>query len=99
MAWRRFGGSRAVVTRRRTWEGVGEPLFGEEWWVADQRLFQDSLARKASPSPARRRARRAATLRKHDSAAKPDSGQDMLPWFEDPPGEADELLRGDGPRA
>src|ERR1022692_836929 len=89
----------SAVTRRRSWEGVGEPLFGEDWWVDDQRLFEDSVARKASPSPTQRRARRATTLRRHDSAAESDSGQEMLPWFEDPPGEADELLRGDGPRS
>ena len=35
------------MTRRRDWEGVGEPLFGEDWWAADQRLFADSLARRA----------------------------------------------------
>src|SRR5450631_1228177 len=38
------------MTRRKSWEGVGEPLFGEDWWVADQRLFEDSVARKASRS-------------------------------------------------
>src|ERR1022692_302815 len=85
----------SAVTRRRSWEGVGEPLFGEDWWVADQRLFEDSVARKASGSPPPRRSRRPSTLRKQDVAA----GQGMLPWFEDPPGDADELLRGDGPRS
>src|ERR1022692_2937326 len=83
------------MTRRRNWEGVGEPLFGEDWWVSDQRLFEDSVARKASRSPPPRRSRRPSTLRRQDAAA----GQGMLPWFEDPPGDADELLRGDGPRS
>src|ERR1022692_522258 len=85
----------SAMTRRRNWEGVGEPLFGEDWWVSDQRLFEDSVARKASRSPPPRRSRRPSTLRRQDAAA----GQGMLPWFEDPPGDADELLRGDGPRS
>jgi hypothetical protein len=87
------------VVRRRTWVGVGEPLFGEEWWAADQRLFQDSLTRQTASSPTRRRRPRPATLQKHDATADPGHQQEMLPWFEDPPGEPDELLRGDGPRA
>jgi hypothetical protein len=31
-----------------------EPLFGEDWWTADQRLFEDSLARRETPRPPRR---------------------------------------------
>jgi N12 class adenine-specific DNA methylase len=83
------------MTRRKSWEGVGEPLFGEDWWVADQRLFEDSVARKAPRAPARRRTRPPSTVPGKDAAAE----QDMLPWFEDPPGDGNELLRGDGPRA
>jgi hypothetical protein len=79
------------MTRRPPKGGVGEPLFGEEWWASDQRLFQDSLARKT----AARRARRPATIRRRDAAAAGDS-QLMLPWFEDPDGAGDESVRPDG---
>ena len=41
------GGDR-VVARRRGWEGVGEPLFGEDWWTADQQLFEDSVTARRS---------------------------------------------------
>jgi hypothetical protein len=45
--------------RRRKWDNVGEPLFGEEWWRTDQKLFEDSIIRQAPPPPAaRRRGRR-----------------------------------------
>jgi hypothetical protein len=83
------------MTRRKNWDGVGEPLFGEDWWVADQQLFEDSVARKAARAPARRRPRRPSAVPGKEAAAE----QGMLPWFEDSPGDADELLRGDGPRA
>ena len=46
------------MTRRRSWEQVGEPLFGEEWWNEDQQLFQDSLARQSAAKPRPRRAPR-----------------------------------------
>jgi hypothetical protein len=46
------------MTRRPPKGGVGEPLFGEEWWASDQRLFQDSVTpgggqhgAAAAPSP------------------------------------------------
>ena len=39
------------VTRRRR-EPVGEPLFGEDWWVADQKLFEESLFRQQEVPPA-----------------------------------------------
>ena len=41
------------VTRRRR-EPVGEPLFGEDWWVADQKLFEESLFRQQDSPPAPR---------------------------------------------
>ena len=69
----------ALMSRRRPREGVGEPLFGEDWWAADQRLFQDSVTRRP---PARPAARRPASLRKQDRGRR----QQMLPWFEEPPG-------------
>ena len=87
------------MTRRQFEAGMGDPLFDEDWWSADQRLFEDSLTRRASRRPAPRRARRPATLRKQDAAANAASAQAMLPLFEDPPGNADEQLRGDGPGA
>src|ERR1700735_4694335 len=87
------------MTRRRSSEGVGEPMFGEDCWAADQLLFQDSLIRRTARPPARRRRPSATTLRKQDATTDPGPQQEMLPWFEDPSGEPDELLRGDGPRA
>ena len=51
------------MPRRRSWEGAGEPLFGEDWWRENQKLFQDSLARTAATgrkSRPRRAAPRAA---------------------------------------
>src|SRR5690242_4776129 len=86
-----------VMTRRRRWDDAGEPLFGEEWWAADQRLFADSLARRGTRPTRNRRARRSTTLQKQDRTAGPGPIQGMLPWFEDPPGADDELLRADGP--
>src|SRR5271166_1238570 len=58
--------------RNRGREEASEPLFGEDWWVADQRLFEDSLARRETPRPPRRRAGKTANLRKQETArAKP----------------------------
>ena len=63
------------MARRPPKGGVGEPLFGEKWWASDQRLFQDSLTRRAAARTAPRRPRRPATLRKQDAAAGIDDGQ------------------------
>src|ERR1700761_5298474 len=85
---------------RRKQYAVGEPLFGEEWWLDDQQLFADSVARKAQASPPRRRRpRRPARVPEQDGAAGPQYVQGMLPWFEEEPGDEDELLRSDGPAA
>ncbi len=81
------------MTRRRRHDGVGEPLFGEDWWADDQQLFQDSVTRRAAPA---RRPRRAATIRKRETTAAAGYEQGMLPLFEEPPGAAGEPLRGDG---
>ena len=88
------------MTRRRP-DNVGEPLFGEDWWVADQKLFEDSLIRQqARPAAPRRRPRRPGTLRKRNRPAPPGPVQDMLPGFGDQQGAADgEPVRGDGPQA
>src|SRR5215467_12391960 len=50
-----------MVARRRPRTGVGEPLFGADWWQQDQQLFQDSLARRSPTRPSRRRAPRRTT--------------------------------------
>src|SRR5438045_8640589 len=69
-----------MTGRRRRWDNFGEPLFGEEWWVADQKLFEDSLIRQQSSPPApRRRARRTGTIRKRNRAVPAGLVQDMLP--------------------
>ena len=88
------------MTRRRR-ENVGEPLFGEDWWVADQKLFEDSLIRQqARPAAPRRRPRRAGTMRKRNRPAPSGLVQDMLPGFGEQQGAADgEPVRGDGPQA
>ena len=83
----------------RAREQASEPLFGEDWWVADQRLFEDSLARRETPRPPRRRARKRANLRKQEAAGVQAPVQGMLPGFEDPPGADDEPIRADGPAA
>src|SRR5215467_7420659 len=80
-----------MTARRKQWEGAGEPLFGEEWWLADQRLFADSLAR--------RRPRRPARLRKQASYVEPAWEQGTLDLFGERPGAEDEPLRGHGPGA
>src|SRR6266571_6603211 len=88
--------------RRRKWDNVGEPLFGEDWWRTDQKLFEDSIIRQTPPPPAtRRRPRRRGTIRKRNQPAAPAPVQDMLPWFHDeqPGAAADEPVRGDGPQA
>ena len=41
-----------VGSRRKPQEGLGEPLF-DEWWLEDQRLFQDSVAQARRQSRAR----------------------------------------------
>jgi hypothetical protein len=38
------------MARRKHWEGAGEPLFGEDWWLAEQRLFANSLTLRGSRS-------------------------------------------------
>src|SRR5438105_2980133 len=81
------------MTRRRRPSGLGEPLFGEDWWADDQQLFQDSVTRRAAPA---RRPRRTATIRKRETTAAAGYEQDMLPLSEEPPGAAGEPLRGDG---
>jgi hypothetical protein len=63
----------------------------------DQRLFEDSLARREPPRPARRRPRETADLRSQDTAGAPGPVQGVLAWFEDLPGAADEQVRADGP--
>ena len=75
---RRRGRGRVPVTRRRPREGVGEPLFGEDWWTSDQQLFQDSLTRRGAPA-APPGGRAAATLRKRDAAAAAATSRTMLP--------------------
>src|SRR5205823_15097368 len=92
---------RLMTGRRRRWDNFGEPLFGEEWWVADQKLFEDSLVRQQSGPPApRRRSRRTGTIRKRNRAAPSGLVQDMLPGFGEQQGAADgEPVRGDGPQA
>ena len=70
------------MARRPPKGGVGEPLFGEDWWASDQQLFQDSLTRRAAAAAP---ARRPVSIRRRDAAAAGD-GQPMLPWFEDPDG-------------
>src|SRR5262245_23218913 len=86
-----------MTARRRGPSELDVPLFDEDWWVSDQQLFQDSLARLSAPRPAAPKARRRATLRSKDAAASTGIVQPMLPWFEEPdlPGDADEPLRGD----
>jgi len=58
---RKPGPEGGQVTRRPPKGGVGEPLFGEDWWTDDQRLFQDSLIRRVVRT-APRRTRRPAEL-------------------------------------
>jgi hypothetical protein len=87
-------GDGGLMARRPPKGGVGEPLFGEDWWSSDQRLFQDSLARPAASRAAPRRARRPASMRGQDADA--DGGQLVLPWFGDAAGEGDEPVRADG---
>jgi hypothetical protein len=41
---------RENMARRKHWEGAGEPLFGEDWWLAEQRLFANSLTLRGSRS-------------------------------------------------
>ena len=83
----------------RAREEASEPLFGEDWWTADQRLFEDSLARRETPRPPRRRAGKTANLRKQETAGARAPVQGMLPGFEDLPGADDEPIRADGPAA
>jgi hypothetical protein len=79
---------------------VGEPLFAEDWWAADQKLFEDSLIRQQQqPSAAGRRARRTGSIRTRNRPAPSGPVQDMLPWFQDEQGAAGEPVRGDGPQA
>ena len=95
-----------MTGRRRRWDNFGEPLFGEDWWVADQKLFEDSLIREQSGPPApRRRSRRTGTIRKRNRAAPSGLVQDMLPGFGErarssgsgtasPPGLVQDMLPG-----
>src|SRR6266851_2762977 len=90
-----------IMPRRRSWEGAGEPLFGEDWWREDQKLFQDSLARTAATarkSRPRRAARRAA-----QPGTLPDGhAQDALFSYDDIAaiqGAEHEPVRPDGPEA
>ncbi|MGO9079862.1 MAG: hypothetical protein ACLQDY_12580 [Streptosporangiaceae bacterium] len=46
------------MTRRRSREQVGDPLFGEKRRNEDQQLFQDSLARRSAARPRPRRTSR-----------------------------------------
>ncbi len=88
-----------MTGRRRDPAGM-EPLFGEDWWVSDQQLFQDSLARQAAPCPVKPKTARRTTLQRKTRAASAGIEQPMLPWFEepepDPAGDAGEPLRSDG---
>jgi hypothetical protein len=52
------------VTPRSRRDDAAEPLFGEDWWVTDQQLFQDAVNREAGRKP-----RRWATIRKRKTAA------------------------------
>ena len=90
-----------IAGRRRRQDNAGEPLFGEDWWAADQELFEDSLIRQESrPVAPRRRSRRPGSIRKRTQPAQPGLVQDMLPGFQDDQGAADgEPVRGDGPQA
>src|SRR5439155_888531 len=90
-----------IPGRRRRWDNFGEPLFAEDWWVADQKLFEDSLIRQQpSSSGSRRRSARAGTIRKRKRPAPSGLVQDMLPGFGEEQGADDgEPVRGDGPQA
>src|SRR5437588_1657419 len=90
-----------IPGRRRRWDNFGEPLFAEDWWVADQKLFEDSLIRQPPSSPGpRRRSARAGTIRKRNRPAPPGLVQDMLPGFGEQQGAGDgEPVRPDGPQA
>jgi hypothetical protein len=90
-----------IPGRRRRWDNFGEPLFGEDWWVAGQKLFEDSLIRQqASPPAPRRRSRRTGTIRKRNRAVPSGLVQDMLPGFAEEQGADDgEPVRPDGPQA
>ena len=90
-----------VGSRRKPQEDLGEPLF-DEWWLEDQRLFQDSVDRRdASPAPGcqrknpgRRSVRRRNLLR--------ESGQDALFSLDEVLADrkgTDEPLRPDGAAA
>ena len=70
-------------------------------WVADQKLFEDSLIRQQQrPSAPLRRSRRTGSIRKRNRPAPSGLVQDMLPGFGDEQGAADgEPVRGDGPQA
>ena len=86
------------MARRRKRYAVGEPLFGEDWWQEDQRLFADAVTRTVLQVP--RRAPKAASLPKRGSEPIPQYVQDMLPGFGEQQGAAaDEPVRGDGPQA
>jgi hypothetical protein len=63
------------MTRRRRPGDQDLPLFGEDWWAADQQLFQDAVTRRTAPS---RRRRRAATIRKREATAAAGHEQGML---------------------
>jgi hypothetical protein len=36
-----------IPGRRRRSDNAGEPLFGEDWWVADQKLFEVARRRRS----------------------------------------------------
>ena len=42
----RLGGGEIAFRVGGAGKTVGEPLFGEDWWVADQKLFEESLFRQ-----------------------------------------------------
>src|SRR5580658_1499907 len=78
---------------RRAWVGVGEPLFGEDWWAEDQKLFEDAVARRTARPQSRPRSRHSSKSAKQPLPADPPWVQGLLPWFEDPQGDSDEPLR------
>ena len=80
---------------RRAWIGVGEPLFGEDWWAEDQKLFEDAVARRTAHKQVRRGITRPAKTKNQPLSPAPPWIQGMLPWFEDPQGDEHESLRPD----
>src|ERR1035438_5520974 len=90
-----------IMPRRRSPEGAGERLFGEDWWREDQQLFQDSVARTAATG-VRPRSRRA-TRRAAQPGTLPDGYEQGALFSADDiaaiQGAEHEPVRPDGPEA